>query len=147
MSWIINKKSKFTKIFSQALLEMKANGKLEKFQARKSQQNKQSFILPDPKQKSLGFKKLALLFIVLVSGIFISILVVLFEFIAKIYSVKQKSTTTIKEETEKVFQRILKRKINISNSQDLIQGRSRIPIPVKKTEIHGHYMVTSDDTF
>ena len=127
----MNKKSQFTKIFSQAILDMKSNGRLEIFQARKSQQNKQSFILPDPKQKSLGFKKLALLFVVLVSGIFISIFVVLFEFIVKIiYSEKQKVTTTIEdneinskndhhieeimkassvEEAEKVLKRILKR--------------------------------------
>ena len=99
VSWILNKKSQFVKIFSQAILDMKSNGRLEIFHAR----NKQSCILPDPKQKSLGFKKLAFLFLVLVSGIFISIFVVLFEFIAKIYSEKQKSTTTIKEETKKNF--------------------------------------------
>ena len=126
----MNKKSQFTKIFSQAILDMKSNGRLEIFQARKSLQNKQSCIIPDPKQKSLGFKKLALLFVVLVSGIFISIFVVLFEFIVKIiYSEKQKVTTTIGdneinpendhigeimkalsvEEAEKVLKRILKR--------------------------------------
>ena len=129
----MNKRSQFTKIFSQAILDMKSNGRLEIFQARKSLQNKQSCIIPDPKQKSLGFKKLALLFVVLVSGIFISIFVVLFEFIAKIYSEKQKSTTTIEdckinpenfhikeflealsvEETEKVLQRILKRQMKV----------------------------------
>ena len=126
----MNKKSQFTKIFSQAILDMKSNGRLEIFQARKSHQNKQSCIISDPKQKPLGFKKLALLFVVLVSGIFISIFVVLFEFIAKIiYSEKQKGTTTIEdneinsendhieeimnassvEEAEKVLKRILKR--------------------------------------
>ena len=134
----MNKKSQFIKIFSQAILEVKDNGRLEIFYARKSQQNKQSCILPDPEQKSLGFKKLALLFIVLVSGIFISIFVVLFEFIAKIYSEKQKSTTTIEdcennpenfhikeflealsvEETEKVLQMIFKSQMKTSNSQD-----------------------------
>ena len=126
----MNKKSQFTKIFSQAILDMKSNGRLEIFQARKSLQNKQSCIIPDPKQKSLGFKKLALLFVVLVSGIFISIFVVLFEFIVKIiYSEKQKGSTTIEdneinsendhieeimnalsvEEAEKVLKRILKK--------------------------------------
>ena len=122
---------------------MKDNGRLEIFHAR----NKQSCILPDRKQKPLGFKKLAFLFLVLVSGIFISIFVVLFEFIAKIYSVKQKSTTTIKEESENVFQRILKRKMITSNSQQLIQGKSRIPIPVNKKENHAQYIVTEDDIF
>ena len=115
----MNKKSQFTKIFSQAILDMKDNGRLNIFHGRKSQQNKQLCILPDTRQKPLGFKKLAFLFLVLVSGIFISILVVLFEFIAKMYSKKQNSTTTIEDnieefldalsvdETEKVFQRIL----------------------------------------
>ena len=137
---IMNKKSQFTKIFFQALLEMKDNGKLEIFNARISQQNKQSCILSDPKKNSLGFKKLAFLFLLLVSGIFISIFAVLFEFIAKIHSEKQKLTTMSEsceinsendeineffealsfEETEKVFQRIVKRKMNTSNSQDLI---------------------------
>ena len=155
VSWIMNKESQFTKIFSQAILDMKANGRLEIFQARKSQQNKQSCIPPDPTKKPLGFKKLAFLFVVLISGIFISIFVVLFEFIAKIYSEKQKLTTMYEnyeinsenddinkflealsvEQTEKVFQRILKRKMNTSNRQKLIQGKSRIPIPVKKKEI------------
>ena len=98
VSWVMNKKSQFIKIFSQAILEAKDDGKLEIFQARNSQQNKQSFILPDPKQKSLGFKKLALLFIVLVSGIFISIFVVLIEFIAKIYSEKHKIPTRFEDD-------------------------------------------------
>ena len=88
---IMNKKSQFTKIFPQALLEMKDNGKLEIFNTRISQQNKQSCILSDPKKNSLGFKKLAFLFLLLVSGILTSIFVVLFEFISKIYSEKQKS--------------------------------------------------------
>ena len=140
---IMNKKSQFTKIFFQALLEMKDNGKLEIFNARISQQNKQSCILSDPKQKSLGFKKLALLFIVLVSGIFISIFVVLIEFIAKIYSEKQKLTTMFEnheinsenddideflealsvEETEKVLQRILKRKMNTQRVDQEFQSQ------------------------
>jgi len=163
----MNKKSQFTKIFSQALLDMKDNGRLEIFQAR----NKQSCITPDPTKKSLGFKKLAFLFVVLVSGIFISIFVVFFEFMAKLYSEKQKSTTfgttTINdyeinpendhiegflenlsvEETKKVLQRILERHMKTSDIQDLTQGKSRIPIPVKKKEIHGQSIVTSDDIF
>ena len=86
VSWIMNKQSQFTKIFSQALLDIKDNGRLEIFHAR----NKQSCITPDPKQKPLGFKKLTFLFIVLVSGIFISVFVVLFEFIAKMFLKKRK---------------------------------------------------------
>ena len=101
------------------------------FHGRKSQQNKQSCSLPDPMEKPLGFKKLAFLFVVLVSGIFISILVVLFEFIAKMYTEKQKSTTMIEvqelnpvdnhieeflkalsvEETKEVFQKIVQKRI------------------------------------
>ena len=123
MSWMMNKKSQFTKIFSQAFLEMKDNGRLDTFHARKSQQINQSCTLPEPKEKPLGFKKLAFLFLVLVSGIFISIFVVFFEFIAKIYSKKQKCTTTIKEETEKVFQRILKRKMNTPRADQEFQSQ------------------------
>ena len=164
VSWIMNKNSQFTKIFSQALLDMKGNGMLEKFQARKSQQKKQSCIPPDPTKKPLGFKKLAFLFVVLVSGIFISIFVVFFEFMAKIYSDKQKittfGTTKIKddeinpendciesfletlsdEETKKVFQRILKRHMKTSDIQDFIQDYrvdQKFPIPPKMKEIHG----------
>ena len=141
-SWIMNKESQFTKIFSQAILDMKFNGRMEIFKARKSYQNQQSCIPPDLKQKPLGFKKLALLFIVLVSGIFISIFVVLFEFIAKICSEKQKLTTFVNheiisgkdgineflevlclEETEKVFQRILKRKMNTPRADQEFQSQ------------------------
>ena len=139
----MNKKSQLTKIFSQALLDMKGNGMLEKFHARKYQQKKQSCIPPDQTKKPLGFKKLAFLFVVLVSGIFISIFVVLFEFIAKIYSEKQKLTTMLEnheinsekddideflealsfEETEKVFQRILKRKMNTPRADQEFQSQ------------------------
>ena len=155
---MMNKKSQFIKIFSQAILEVKDNGRLEIFYARKSHQIKHSCVQPDPMQKRLGFKKLAILFVVLVSGIFISIFVVLFEFIAKVYSEKQKSTTTIEdceintenyhikeflealsvEETEKVLQRILKRQMKVPTTkvQDLLKDRSRIPILMKKKEIH-----------
>ena len=94
MSWIMNKKSQFAKIFSQAILDMKDTGRLEIFHARKSHQIKKSCRLPDLKKKPLGSKKLAFLFVVLVSGIFISIFVAFFEFIANMYLEKQKSTTT-----------------------------------------------------
>ena len=129
ISWIMNKKSQFRKIFSQAILEVKDDGQLKIFHARKFQQNEQSCIKPDPEPKTLGFKKLAFLFVVLISGMFTSIFVVHFELIAKINSEKQKSTTTFEdygnmpendhieeflislsvEETEKVLERILKR--------------------------------------
>ena len=157
---IMNKKSQFTKIFSQALLDMKDNGRLEIFQAR----NKQSCITPDTTKKSLGFKKLAFLFVVLVSGIIVSIVVIFFEFIVKICSEKQKTPTKFEvyemnsendhneeflealsvKETRKVFQRIVQKHIKTSHSQDLTSHgtlkhfRSRIPILVKKKEIHGH---------
>ena len=140
---MMNKESQFTKIFSQAILDMKANGRLEIFQARKSQQNKQSCILPDPTKKPLGFKKFAFLFVVLISGIFISIFVVLFEFIAKVYSEKQKLTKMFEnheinsenddideflealsvEETEKVLQKILKRKMNTQRADQEFQSQ------------------------
>ena len=137
ISWIMNKKSQFKRIFSLAILDMLDNSRLEIFQARKFHQNKQSCIPVDPKEKSLGFKKLAILFVVLVSGMFISIFVVLFEFIAQIYSEKPQSTTTCDddeinpendhiedflvalsvEETVKVLQRILKSQMKTSRQQ------------------------------
>ena len=158
VSWMMNKKSQFIKIFSQAILEVKDNGRLEIFYARKSHQIKHSCVQPDPMQKRLGFKKLAILFVVLVSGIFISIFVVLFEFIAKIYSERRNSNTKLEdfetnskkdfieefldvlsvEETEKVLQRILKRQMKVPTTkvQDLLKDGSRIPILMKKKEIH-----------
>ena len=123
----MNKRSQFTKIFSQAILDMKDTGMLDIFLEKKSRQRDQSCTLLDQKEKALGYTKLAFLFTVLASGTFISLFVVLFEFFAKMYQIhkKPKSTTTIhernsmdesikeilvdmsKDEIEKTFQRIL----------------------------------------
>ena len=160
ISMIMNKKSHFTKIFSQAILDMKDKGRLDIFHARNSHKKDHSCNLPDAKQKPLGFKKIAFLFVALGSGIFISILVVLFEFIAQMYSEKQKFTIPIQDceispvddyseesvnETEKAFQKIIQKPIktsqscvSVNNLQDFTQAvpRSRIPIPsVKKVKI------------
>ena len=101
-------------------LEVKDNGRLEIFYARKSHQIKHSCVQPDPMQKRLGFKKLAILFVVLVSGIFISIFVVLFEFIAKIYSERQYSNTILED-------------YDINSKKDFIEEFLDI---FKNTEIH-----------
>ena len=97
MSMIMNKNSQFTRIFSQAILEMKATGRWDILNIEKSRHKDQSCDIPDLKEKPLGYKKLAFLFVVIVSGILISFCVVLFEVIAKMYSEKQKSTATIED--------------------------------------------------
>ena len=122
----INKRSQFTRIFSQAILGMKETGKLDIFLGENRQKDP-ACNLPDPKEKSLGYKKLAFLFAVLASGTLISLFVVLFEFLAQFYQIQkqQKSTVTIhernslddqikeilddmpREEIEKTLQRIL----------------------------------------
>ena len=84
---IINKKSQYTKIFSQAILDMKDNGRLDIFHGRRSSQNGQLCDL-DEEGKKLGFEKLIFLFVVLLSGILMSIFVVLFEFLAKMFGDK-----------------------------------------------------------
>ena len=160
----INKRSQFTKIFSQAILDMKDTGMLDIFLEKKSRQRDQSCNLPDRKEKALGYTKLAFLFAVLASGTFISLFVVLFEFFAKKYQIQkiQKSTTTIHErtsiddhieeilgdmsndETEKTFHRILQKHIKSScvksNGQENICNfpkvitGSKIPVSVKKNK-------------
>ena len=128
---LINQRSQFIRIFSQAILDIKNTGRLDIFLEEKSRQRYQSCNLPDPKEKPLGYTKLAFLFVLLASGTFLSIFVALFEFFTRRYQIqkKQKSTsmiTTIHEgnpiddhikeimndmsidDIEKTFQRILK---------------------------------------
>ena len=93
---IMNKKSQFTKIFSQGILEMKETGTVEIMYGKRVHQMEDN--LPKPKEKSLGYKKLAFLFAVLGSGTFISLLVAFFEFLAKLYLERQNSMTTINEQ-------------------------------------------------
>ena len=95
----MNKKSQFTKIFSQAILDMKDTGMLDIFLEKESRQRDQSCNVPDRKEKALGYTKLAFLFAVLASGTFISLFVILFECFAKKYQIQkiQKSTKTIHE--------------------------------------------------
>ena len=124
---LMNKRSQFTKIFSQAILDMKETGILDIFVVEKYHQEDHSCNLLDQKEKPLGYKKLAFLFALLTFGTFISLFVALFEIFTKRYQVqkKQKSTTTIcernsiddhikeiledmsKDEIEKTFKRIL----------------------------------------
>ena len=80
---LINKRSQFTKIFSQAILDMKDTGRYDIFLRETSRQRNQSCNLPDQKEKPLGYTKLAFLFAILASGTFISLFIALFEFLGK----------------------------------------------------------------
>ena len=156
-SMFMNKKSQFTRIFSQAILDMKNTGTLDIIIGEKSRQTDQSYNIPDRKEKPLGYKKLAFLFAVLVVGTFISLFVALFEYIAKLYHKRQKYTTTIHEliiddrieeilddmsndEVEKTFQRILQKHVKtsyMSNKEDNICNftkgiKYRIPNPIAR---------------
>ena len=127
-SMIMNKKSQFTKIFSQAILDLKDTGTWDIMNYEKYRQMDQSYNLPNQNKKTLGYKKLAFLFALLAIGTFISLFIVFLEFIAKMCHKKQKSTITIHEknsiddcineilddmsisETEQTFQRILQQR-------------------------------------
>ena len=162
---LMNKRSQFTKIFSQAILDMKETGILDIFIVEKAHQVDQSCNLLDQEEKPLGYKKLAFLFALLASGTFISLFVALFEFFAEMYKIqkKQESTITIHErnyiddhiteildnmsnyEAEKTFQRILQKRIKHScvnsneqyNNCDFTKDttRSWIPVPVMKNKV------------
>ena len=97
---LMNKRSQFKKIFSQAILDIKLTGKLDIFEAVKHRGQSEACNQPDPMGKSLGYKKLAFLFAVLASAIFISLFIALFEFFVKMFQIQknQKPTTTINEE-------------------------------------------------
>ena len=132
---IMNKKSQFTKIFSQAILEMKEAGTVEIMYGKRVHQMEDN--LPKPKEKSLGYKKLAFLFAALASGsgTIISLFVVFLENIAKLYLEKHQSTSTTihtkqnsiddrineiledmsNSETEETFRRILQQRIKRFN--------------------------------
>ena len=155
---LMNKRSQFTRIFSQAILDMKETGRMDIFLVEKYRQRNQSCGIPDPKEKPLGYTKLAFLFAVLASGTFISLFVVLFEFFAKMYQIhkKPKSTTTIhernslddnmkeildnmsKDEIVETFQRILQEHVKSSyvdshgedNTSDFSRSiKYRVPTP------------------
>ena len=130
---IMNKKSQFTKIFSQGILEMKETGTVEIMYGKRVHQMEDN--LPKPKEKSLGYKKLAFLFAELASGTIISLFVVFLENIAKLYLEKHQSTSTTihtkqnsiddrineiledmsNSETEETFRRILQQRIKRFN--------------------------------
>ena len=126
---LMNKRSHYTKIFSRAISDRKVFGGFDRMIREYSQQMDQScdLILPDQKEKSLGYEKLASLFALLASGTLMSLLVALFEFFSKMRQIQknQKLTPTIhegnpidnnikeiindmsKDEIEKTFKRIL----------------------------------------
>ena len=127
----MNKKSQFTKIFFQAILDLKDTGTYNIMKGEQSRHTDQSYVLPNPKNRTLGYKKLAFLFAALASGTIISLFVVFLENIAKLYLEKHQSTSTTihtkqnsiddrineiledmsNSETEETFQRILQQRI------------------------------------
>ena len=131
----MNKKSQFTKIFFQAILDLKDTGTYNIMMEEKSRQTDQSYALPNPTDKTLGYKKLAFLFAALASGTIISLFVVFLENIAKLYLEKHQSTSTTihtkqnsiddrineiledmsNSETEETFQRILQQRVKRFN--------------------------------
>ena len=131
----MNKKSQFTKIFFQAILDLKDTGTYNIMKGEQSRHTDQSYVLPNPKNKTLGYKKLAFLFAALASGTIISLFVVFLENIAKLYLEKHQSTSTTihtkqnsiddrineiledmsNSETEETFRRILQQRIKRFN--------------------------------
>ena len=124
---LMNKRSQYTKIFSRAILDMKESGGFDIFLGETIRQMDQCHLQTDQKEKPLGYKKLASLFVLLASGTLMSLLVALFEFFSKMCQIQknQKLTPTIhegnpidnnikeiisdmsKDEIEKTFKRIL----------------------------------------
>ena len=77
----MNIRSQFIRIFFQEILDMRDAGILDLFREEYTRSTQeQNCNQSNPKEKPLGYKKLAFLFAVLASGTFISLLVVLFEF-------------------------------------------------------------------
>ena len=134
-SYIMRKQSEFTRIFGQAMLDIKDSGLIdllvEKYRHRCTTSENSNTI--NPSQKPLGYEKLSLLFLVLISGFVLSIFVIFFEWIAQKIQKKHDSVTEedqdlklsiISEvieknlwglsanETENIFQRILQKRMN-----------------------------------
>ena len=84
-SYIMRKQSEFTRIFGQAMLDIKDSGLIdllvEKYRHRCTTSENSNTMTPS--QKPLGYEKLSLLFLVLISGFVLSIFVIFFEWIAQ----------------------------------------------------------------
>ena len=126
---LMNKRSHYTKIFSRAISDRKVFKGFDIYIKEYIQQMDQfcHLLLPDQKEKPLGYMKLASLFALLASGTLMSLLVALFEFFSKMCQIQknQKLTPTIdegnpidnnikeiindmsKDDIEKTFKRIL----------------------------------------
>ena len=134
-SYIMRKQSEFTRIFGQAMLDIKDSGLIdllvEKYRHRCTTSENSNTMKPS--HKPLGYEKLSLLFLVLISGFVLSIFVIFFEWIAQKIQKKHDSVTEedqdlklsiitkeIEEnlrglstnETENIFQRILQKRMN-----------------------------------
>ena len=133
-SMIMNKKSQFTKIFSQGILEMKETGTVEIMYGKRVHQMEDN--LPKPKEKSLGYKKLAFLFAALASGTIISLFVVFLENIAKLYLEKHQSTsTTIHTKQNSIDDRINEILEDMSNSETEETFQRILQQPIKRFNI------------
>ena len=134
-SYIMRKQSEFTRIFGRAMLDMK-EGRLidlilEKYRHRCTTSENSNTI--NTSQKPLGYEKLSLLFLVLISGYILSLSVIFCEWIAQKMEKKHNSVTKDQDlkltiiaeeieenlrglstdETENILRRILQRHMNV----------------------------------
>ena len=133
-SYIMRKQAEFTRIFGQAMLDIKDSGLIdllvEKYRHRCTTSENSNTM--NPFQKPLGYEKLSLLFLVLISGFVLSIFVIFFEWIAQKIQKKHNYVTEDQDlklsiiakeieenlrglstnETENIFQRILQKRMN-----------------------------------
>ena len=133
-SYIMRKQSEFTRIFGQAMLDIKDSGLIdllvEKYRHRCTTSENSNTM--NPSQKPLGYEKLSLLFLILISGFILSIFVIFFEWITQ--NIQKKHDSVIENqdlklsiisevieknlwglsanETENIFQRILQKRMN-----------------------------------
>ena len=133
-SYIMRKQSEFTRIFGQAMLDIKDSGLIdllvEKYRHRCTTSENSNTMKPS--HKPLGYEKLSLLFLILISGFILSIFVIFFEWITQ--NIQKKHDSVIENqdlklsiisevieknlwglsanESENIFQRILQRRMN-----------------------------------
>ena len=134
-SYIMRKQSEFTRIFGRAILDMKEGGLIdlivEKYRHRCTTSENSNTM--NTSQKPLGYEKLSLLFLVLISGYILSLSVIFFEWIAQKIQKKHNSVSKDRdlkltiiaeeieenlrglstEETENILHRILQRHMNV----------------------------------
>ena len=134
-SYIMRKQSEFTRIFGQAMLDIKDSGLIdlivEKYRHRCTTSENSNTM--NTSKKPLGYEKLSLLFLVLISGYILSLSVIFCEWIAQKIQKKHNSVSKDRdlkltiiaeeieenlrglstEETENILHRILQRHMNV----------------------------------